>query len=150
MHNNIQINVYDLCKLFVIIIVYKHVFEDRGYSVAYEISTLDWNWSSLSFFLFWRCIKIRCLHVSVIHTRCPKHLCRLSFPSILSYVSNSFCICIIPLPMAHQLMLEQCCKIVAWQEVFQSPIAIHHKFEKVYGHHTALTHSTVHCKICSW
>ncbi|CAI9735696.1 Hypothetical predicted protein [Octopus vulgaris] len=49
-----------------------------------------------------------------------------------------------PLPMAHQLTLEQCCKIAAWQEVFQSPTAIHRKFEKVYGHHTAPTHSTIY------
>uniref|UniRef100_A0A0L8GEI3 Uncharacterized protein n=1 Tax=Octopus bimaculoides TaxID=37653 RepID=A0A0L8GEI3_OCTBM len=46
--------------------------------------------------------------------------------------------------MAHQLTLEQCCKIAAWQEVFQSPTAIHRKFEKVYGHHTAPTDSTIY------
>lgn len=42
---------------------------------------------------------------------------------------------IIPLP-AHQLTLELLCKIPAWQEVFQSPIAVQHEFEKLHGHHT--------------
>lgn len=42
---------------------------------------------------------------------------------------------IIPLP-AHQLTLELLCKIPAWQEVFQSPTAVQHEFEKLHGHHT--------------
>ena len=47
-----------------------------------------------------------------------------------------------------QLPLEQCCKIAAWQEVFQSLISVQLKFEKAYGLHTAPIHQTisVHCE----
>ncbi|CAI9728080.1 Hypothetical predicted protein [Octopus vulgaris] len=46
--------------------------------------------------------------------------------------------------MARQLTLEQRCKIATWQEVFQSPTAVHRKFERVNSRHTAPTRSTIY------